>query len=921
MSLAAGTRLGPYEVIGLIGAGGMGEVYRAHDTRLDRTVAIKVLPADISADPDRRARFEREAKTIAGLTHPHICPLYDVGEHDGAMFLVMEHLDGETLAHRIEKGPLPINQALTIAIDIAGALSAAHRHGVVHRDLKPGNVMLTKSGAKLLDFGLAKLAGHVGEGTLAMLASASTRSAPLTGKGVIVGTLPYMAPEQIEGRAADARTDLWAFGGILYEMVTGKRAFEGASAASLMGAILEREPTPMTTAQPLTPAALDRLVRECLAKSPDDRPDTAHDLANELRRMQESSGLGGAPTVQSGRRRGLWAAFVVGGSLALAAGGAGFMWLSRVTPPPLPVYSSLDVRPADELNAGGVSPVSQRTAGGSRTAFAWTPDGRSLVFVGRRGGGQQLFMRRLDTGDTRALAGTSGAQVPAVSLDGQSVAFWTDGAIKKMPLAGGPVVELARVAAPPLGLVWDSGGGLFFGQGGKAIQAISPKGSVTAVTVLGEEETSHGLPWPLPDQRALLFTARKREWSWGDEEIVVQTLSDGKRKVLLKNATDARYLATGHLGFMRQGVLFAVAFDAERLECRGPEVAMLDNVVQALLGGNANDLTGAGQFAIAATGALAHVSGAVPEDHNGALVTVDRRGNVTPLPVQAKLFGPMVRLSPDGRHLAVTVRTRKEAGLWVYEFDRGLTPLTVDGEISWPLWSPTEPVLFFTWLKHGRRSIAMLRADGTTSTPQTVMPTSLMPSSVSADGRQLAAVTVGRGGDDVTIITLANVQSSMEPWLRTPHVEQWAEFSPDGRWLAYATDESGRFEVYVQPYPEKGARELVSTEGGSSPAWHRSGRELFYVSLPDEAGKHNMMAVDFQPGAPPRIGTPQLLFQFDPRRLVFGCSPVRCYDVAPDGQRFVAVQTPTPPPAPVVTHINLIQNWFEELKAKVPTGK
>src|SRR5512139_1560466 len=305
MSLAPGTRLGPYEVTALIGAGGMGEVYKAKDTRLDRSVAIKVLPSHVSADADRRARFAREAKTIAGLNHPHICTLHDVGETDGTTYLVMEHLAGETLAQRLEKGQLPLERALTVATEIADALSAAHRQGVIHRDLKPGNVMLTKTGAKLLDFGLAKLKAHGEQPAAASLASAPTRTAPLTSEGTIVGTLHYMAPEQVEGKAADARTDLWALGAILYEMLTGKRAFEGTSAASLIGAILEREPAPVSTLQPLTPPAVDRLVRQCLAKAPDDRPDTAHDVANELRWMREPSGVGALAGVQPRRRRGL----------------------------------------------------------------------------------------------------------------------------------------------------------------------------------------------------------------------------------------------------------------------------------------------------------------------------------------------------------------------------------------------------------------------------------------------------------------------------------------------------------------------------------------------------------------------------------------------------------------------------------------
>src|SRR5512139_2070671 len=343
MSLSPGTRLGPFEITSLIGAGGMGEVYKARDTRLDRTVAIKVLPPTLAADPERRARFEREAKTIAGLSHPHICTLYDVGEHpttgstsspqagsgQATLYLVMEHLTGETLAQRLQKGPLPLDQALGVATEIADALSAAHRQGVIHRDLKPGNVMLTKAGAKLMDFGLAKLKGHGEQPAAAHLASAPTQSTPLTGEEMIVGTLQYMAPEQLEGKPADARTDLWALGAILYEMVTGKRAFEGTSAASLIGAILEREPPALAALRPLTPPSVERLVRQCLAKAPDERPDTAHDVANDLRWIRETSGVGAVTGIRPRRRRGLWMTLVVARGLLLILAGAGLMWLLR----------------------------------------------------------------------------------------------------------------------------------------------------------------------------------------------------------------------------------------------------------------------------------------------------------------------------------------------------------------------------------------------------------------------------------------------------------------------------------------------------------------------------------------------------------------------------------------------------------------
>ena len=907
-----GDVLGPYRVLEKLGEGGMGEVYKARDTRLDRTVAIKVLPPEFSADPDRRARFEREAKAIAGLNHPHICVLHDVGNHDGSLFLVMEHLAGHTLAERLRKGPLPLEQALTIATEIADALAAAHKQGIVHRDLKPANVMLTRSGAKLLDFGLARLAeAPAGVGA----------SATLSSVGTVVGTAPYMAPEQVEGRPTDARTDLFAFGAVLYEMLTGTRAFAGESRASVMAAILEHQPAPLASLRPLTPSALDRLVRQCLAKAPDDRPDTAHDVANELRWMREASGDGVLSGAQPRRRRWLQTALMAAGVLAGVIIGVGVMWLlGAPTPPPLPVRSSLDVRPAEEINAGGQSPTYLPTPGGSRTALAWTPDGRALVFVGRRSGVQQLYVRRLDAAEARPLANTDGAQVPAVSLDGQWVAFWANGAIRKVPLGGGPVMDLkSGLVAPPSGLVWDARGQLFYGTWDGPVWAISPEGVAAAVTKVGEAEVAHVLPSPLPGERALLFTVRRRIWSWGDEEVVVQALPTGERRRLLTDAADARYVPTGHLVFLRRGTLFAMPFDADRLQVLGKEVAVLGGVAQALTAGNERDTTGAGQFAVAPNGALAWVPGPVLPYADWPLVTVDRRGQVSLLAAPARSYGPEVRVSPDGRRVAVTVQTLSEAGVWVYDVARGtLALLAGGGEAHNVIWSRDGRRVLFDWLAGGRFSLAAQPADGSMP-PKNLVAGHFFPSSFTPDGRQV--VVVSGPPDDILSVTVENGQTHVQPLIQTIHSEAWPEFSPDGRWLAYGSDVSGRNEVYVRPYPGHGTTELVSVEGGDNPAWHPGGRELFYLSLPDPAGKRRMMAVTFTPGSPPRIGHPRPLFSFDNREVALRCFPVRCYDVAPDGQRFYATGAETPPPPPVVTHINLIQNWLEELKQKVPPAR
>jgi serine/threonine-protein kinase len=533
----------------------MGDVYRARDTRLERTVALNVLPAHFASEPTLRARFEREARAISALDHPHICTLPDVGEQDRQAYLVMEHLEGETLAERLKEGPLSLVQALEVGTQIADALAAAHKHGIVHRDLKPGNVMLTKAGVKLLDFGLAKLTGHAERPVVEDLTSAPTESGPLTSRGTILGTVPYTAPEQLEGRPADARTDLWALGVILYEIVAGRRAFEGTSQVSLIGAILEREPAPLATLQPLTPPSLERLVKRCLAKSPEDRWDTAHDVADELRWIAQG-GLApaGAPTVPARRR---WALVASALAVAVVSGVVVGLVDRRVpaTPRVAVVRSLLDVSPAEELNAGGVSTTWLPTPGGSRTALAWTPDGRSVVFVGRRGGVQQLYVRDLDAEQARPLEGTEGAQVPVVAPDGRSVAFWASGAILRVALGGGPAAVLVKdVPSIPIGLASRGDGRLFYGVDEDVIRSAGAERAPTAVTTKLEGEVSQVLPHLLPDGQALLYTVRHRVSTWGDEEVVAHVFATGERKALLRDAADGRYVPSGHLVFLRRGV-------------------------------------------------------------------------------------------------------------------------------------------------------------------------------------------------------------------------------------------------------------------------------------------------------------------------------------------------------------------------------
>jgi serine/threonine-protein kinase len=612
----------------------------------------------------------------------------------------------------------------------------------------------------------------------------------------------------------------------------------------------------------------------------------------------------------------------VTGGLGLFLLGVGVTWLWRPPSPPHPLTRvTLDVRPAEALYGGvAMASIRQPTPGGSRTAFTWTPDGRSLVYVGLRDGVRQVYVRRLDAAEARPVAGTEGAQSPAVSADGRWVAFWSRYAIRKVALDGGPVAELTPRVRPPRGLVWDDRGNLFFGnREDGCIWKVPPEGTPAAVTSRAEGEFSHTLPWPLPGATVLLYTVRKRSWSWGDEEVVAQPMGATTRTILLRDAVDARYVASGHVVFLRRGVLFAVPFDARRVEVGGTPVAVLDGVVQALTGENDADVTGAGQFAAASTGTLAWVPGAVVPYAQAALVTVDRRGQVTPLRVDRLSYGPIVRLSPDGRRLATTAKSVTECALRVCDLERGTqTLVNRDGEFDQLLWSPDGQHIAFTWLKDGRTSLAVQPLDG--GAPRVLAEGNIIPSSWTRDGRQILAV---QNTTDIVSVTVEAGNARVQPLMRRPDNEfsggrTFPELSPDGHWLAYVSTATGREELFIRPYPGSGSSQPVSPEGGTNPIWHPNGRELFFGTPWKRGELQRMMAADVATGPSLRLGRVRSLFTFDTRDVAFDCAEVRCADVSPDGQRFYAVQYSTPPPAPVVTHVNLIQNWFEELKAKVP---
>jgi Tol biopolymer transport system component/predicted Ser/Thr protein kinase len=899
-----GKRLGHYEILEKIGEGGMGEVYRARDTRLNRTVAIKVLPGRLSAQPDLRQRFEREARAISSLNHPHICTLYDIGEQDGENFLVMEYLDGETLEKRLSKGPLPADQGLRLGVEIAEALDRAHRQGIVHRDLKPGNIMLTKSGSKLLDFGLAKLKPALLP-VAAALTEMATESRKLTEQGMILGTLQYMSPEQLEGKEADARTDIFALGAVLFEMVTGRPAFTGKSKASLIAAILAADPPPISQLQPMTPPALDRAVRRCLAKDPDERWQTARDLAAELKWMVEGSSV----TAGYDRRQEIGARRAPPQRERLAwATAAAVLLLTTITS--MVAYLRLGRAPAPSIVAEILPP------GGAQFSFAalWpsppalSPDGHALAFVAADASETRLWVRPLDSSSAQALPGTDQATGPFWSADSRSIGFFADGKLKTIEAAGGPVVTLCD-APYAAGGSWNRQGIILYGPYvHKGLYKIAASGGTPIpVTTLDESRFSyHGLPHFLPDDKHFLYWAGAPDPA--SSGVYFSSLDSKENRMILRTDGHAVY-ASGFLVYSRGTALMAQAFDAGRGQLKGEPHQLLQGASVA------SDV-----FAVCGSGLLAYQPGGASAGRE--LTWFDRAGKkLGTIGAVAGYFD--VRLSPDGRRLAFAMGD-PFSDVWVDELARGVNMrLTFDPDTDKgvPVWSPDGTRILFGAWRGGKGRVGIYeKASSGAGNEELVLPSESPDAEVwatdwSRDGRFIIysrGELYAKSRAEIWVLPLAGDRKP-HLFLQTPVAAYDAVFSPDGRWVAYTSKESSREEVYVVPFdPNKFLRTgaapaspagkwQVSTDGGSSPRWRGDGKELFYV-----AGRKIMAAEVNGKGNSFEVATPRPLFS---AALGAGTPP---YDVSSDGKRFLINTTgggENPP-------LTLVTNWMARLQGK-----
>jgi eukaryotic-like serine/threonine-protein kinase len=880
--------LGPYEIVAPVGVGGMGEVYRARDTRLGRPVAIKVIASDSTEDPKRRLRFQREAKAVSSLNHPNICALYDVGEvpldvggeadqKHTRQYIVMEYLEGETLEERLRKGPLPLDQVFRYGLEIADALDKAHRKQILHRDLKPSNIMITKTGARLFDFGLAKfLRGSPSSKEVSVEASSrgSTSQRPITAEGSVLGTLEYIAPEQLQGKEPDARTDIFSFGVCLYQMITGRRPFEGSTRASLAAAILEHDPLPLSTYQPSSPSSLDWLVKNCLAKDPDERFQTAHDIVLELKRMANE--VGSAPLEPFAlRKTSQWAQWSVAAMVLVMVAALVFIVLQlRRTGSPKPAVKRFSIS----------LPATAPLAEGPFEKFAVSSDGTRIAYVGGTDPAR-LYLYSVDTLETKPVPGTEGARGPFFSLDGQWIGFYTvDEGLKKVAL-GGATPVLLSAERDLRGASWGPDNTIVFADTLSPLRRISASGGRSEPLSPGDPMARFRWPSLLPGGESVLYTVNDFSGDYENARLVVRSLKTGQTKTVLEGATYGRYVS-GHLIYLHSQMLFAVPFDVRAMKITGSPVSIASDVDSYFTSGLAH-------FGASSDGSIFYI----PRDSSEAereLVWVDRAGKSTPVtPIHR--INTALQLSPDDMQLVVSIGLAPaRLDIWLYDMSReAWTRLTTEARNLSGIWSPDGRQIAFASNRRGGFDLYIMPRDGSALPRRITARKSWdIPGSWSPDGKAIAVVEQYRATFSDIFIVAPREGAAPTPFLNTSFDERDPVFSPDGHWMAYRSNESGRDEIYVQRYPSTGRKLPVSTNGGTTPVWRKDGRELFYRN------GNKMMAVATRLEPDFSAEKPQMLFEGDFEED---------YDVTRDGQRFIMVKRPPQRPR---TQINVILGLF-----------
>ena len=895
MGLAAGTRLGGYEIIALIGSGGMGEVYRAKDTRLKREVAIKVLPDAFVNDAERLARFQREAELLATLNHPNIAQIY--GLEDRA--LVLELVEGPTLADRIAQSPLPVDEALVIAKQIAEALEAAHERGIIHRDLKPANIKLTPEGkVKVLDFGLAKAADPASRSGLhaSGLSQSPTITSPaMTMGGVILGTAAYMSPEQAKGMPADHRSDIFAFGVIFFEMFSGRRPFQGETAPELLASIIVREPDVKSLPRNLHPRVTE-LIDRCLAKNPRRRWQAVGDLLIELDKIIAAPS---STSTHNSQRKSRWRHAAVIAAVAIVAGGAGAIIQSRRHSPVRSEMSRLTILLGQE-----------RLGLSGRHMLSISNDGRLLAYIAD----QQIFLRPLSEAVAKPIPGTQkngGLSAPAFSPDGRYIAFWAaqDRTLKRVAVTGGTPVPICQTS-PPFGISW-SGDYIYYAQGvgtpRPGILRVPAGGGNPEVVVTPKDDEIMQGPQLLPGGESLLFTVTTPGGTWDAARIVVQSLRSGERKTLVENGMDGRYLPTGHIAYAAGSSLFAVPIDLAGLTAIGAPVSLETNVSRTAT-------TGAAHFSVSATGTLVYLEGTI-EEPSGRLITRRRDGtDARPIVDDEDTYPRYPRVSPDGTRLAVTLGPGNGGNLWIFDLNRRSRPLrlTTQGHNVLPIWSRDGRRIVFRSVRPTGLTLSSIAADGTETQPTEIKLDlgnidrgNLFPHDFTTDGRLLFTIANAGTRQDLMLASITH-SSALTPLFNSEAAETAGRFSPDGRFIAYVSDSTGAAEVWVRPFPGPGPPVRVSEGGGREPLWSLNGRELYFQS-----GPALMSAAVRTTSSGVEVSTPTRLFSGG--FATYQPIVPRSYDVLPDG-RFVMIQLDA---ADIRETIAVTLNWFDEVARRV----